>query len=202
VVMGIKTLLERVHQEVSKMGDAAIAQMDDILRGSLQAVHASTQQSVSSSNLSVEHSRVLMDSSKPHRLSRVRLSGSNGSQPKRRKLRQLTALNPAENYEISEPDENDPNEKPKRTGKVPTWCNDWVDQVSAQRHIDPDSIFGRAPMCDLIAIFGDNSRTNRFQRARRGSSGNWSNDKLAEREIAAYKNAVGQTERASGIYVN
>lgn len=108
----------------------------------------------------------------------------------------LAPKRPEDNYEISDAEEDEEGNRlePDRTGKhVPAWCANYKEMVSAQAAIDPDSIFGGVPRCDLEAIFPDSLFHGRNPvKRRRGSSCRWFSDRLTEREVAAYASSMGQ----------
>jgi len=117
-------------------------------------------------------------------------------------LRQ-TPLSPKhseDNYEMSEKDENsDQEEEPDRSGKhVPRWCSDYLETLTVQSFWDPDSIFGsKVPTCDLDSIFSLDiykQYSRERPKRRRGSSGQWSKDRLRAVEIRDYKKKMGQVK--------
>jgi len=103
-----------------------------------------------------------------------------------------------DNYEISDHGDSDGEESHTRdrSGKhVPTWCANYLEALSQQCDIDPDTIFGpRVPKCALEDIFTDilykQAGKNRPKRAR-GSSADWRKDQLARSEISDYKSRMG-----------
>mmetsp|Transcript_68561 Transcript_68561/g.146683 ORF Transcript_68561/g.146683 Transcript_68561/m.146683 type:complete len:620 (-) Transcript_68561:94-1953(-) len=124
-----------------------------------------------------------------------------------RLLRKMKLDSPRQedNYEISEPEEEegsdaDDNERAKRRAKknVPRWCKDYMEALSKQADVDPDTILGcRVPGCDLVNIFPDRlyeqvgkSRPKRVN----GSSQDWRRDRLTKHEIFKYKEKMGQTK--------
>lgn len=116
-------------------------------------------------------------------------------------LRQ-TPLSPKhseDNYEMSEKDENsDQEEEPDRSGKhVPRWCSEYLETLATQSTWDPESILGKVPACDLDSIFSLDiyKKCSRERpKRRRGSSGQWSKDRLRAVEIRDYKRKMGQTQ--------
>jgi hypothetical protein len=115
-------------------------------------------------------------------------------------LRQIpiSEKRPEDNYEISEHggDSDEETQTRDRSHKhVPKWCESYLDALSRQCDIDPDTIFGpRVPKCILDDIFTDamykQAGKNRPKRAR-GSSGDWRKDQLARKEISDYKSRMG-----------
>jgi hypothetical protein len=116
-------------------------------------------------------------------------------------LRQMSISDklPEDNYEISEhggdSDAEDCQARDRSGKHVPKWCENYLDALSRQNDIDPDTIFGaRVPRCVLDDIFTDamykQSNKNRPKRAR-GSSGDWRKDQLARKEISDYKSRMG-----------
>jgi len=95
-----------------------------------------------------------------------------------------------DNYELSEKCSTD-EDSPDRSGKkIPDWCRNWPEKVSAQNLFDPDSIFGgKVANPDLNRIFGPDVRS---KKKRRGSSENWEKDRLTKREVDAYKKRTNQ----------
>lgn len=104
-----------------------------------------------------------------------------------------------DNYEISDKDENSEgeNDRDRSHKRIPRWCDDYVQRLSQQAHIDPDCIFGsQVPRCDLTAIFTDEDYKKRGKdrpKRKRGSSGEWKKDRLTQTEISEYKSKMGQT---------
>jgi Inner centromere protein, ARK binding region len=87
--------------------------------------------------------------------------------------------------ELSDEDEYNEGQARKPVKRYPAWTHPQVLAAALQKQysdpaMDPDLIFGdfSAQSCDLVAIFGDCKE--RYKR--RGSSGNWTNDRLTERE--------------------
>lgn len=120
-----------------------------------------------------------------------------------KQLRRI-ALSPKkddDNYEISDRDDNSEGEivEIDRSHKhVPSWSQNYLELLEAQGGIDPDSIFGRTvPQCDLERVFADECYA-RFgterPRRKRGSSGEWTQDRLSKAEISVYKEKMGQTQ--------
>lgn len=107
-----------------------------------------------------------------------------------------------ENYEISEKGEDSEAEEPDRTHKrVPEWSRSYLQLLERQMGTDPDTVFGtRVPHVDLDSIFRDEDyrgvRKERPKR-RRGSSGEWKQDRLTKQEVAEYKRRMGQLRRWS-----
>lgn len=115
---------------------------------------------------------------------------------------ELTSPRPEDNYEISEQGDSDPDDaaEARRRAKkhVPTWCDDYLEQLAKQADTDPDSLFGsRVPVCELEEIFpGELYDTVGKARPKRnrGSSQNWGRDRLTKTEIKEYKRKMGQTK--------
>lgn len=113
----------------------------------------------------------------------------------------LPPKRPEDNYEISDNGEEDSDadeDTTDRTRKhVPAWCDKYLEELSKQADLDPDTIFGsRVPTCDLDIVFTDelyatvgNSRPKRHC----GSSRDWRKDRLTHGEIHYYKNRMGHT---------
>lgn len=121
------------------------------------------------------------------------------------KLRQMQVppQNPEDNYEISDKGEDSDVDEPDRSEKhVPEWSFQYLELITKQTNIDPDTIFGnRVPECDLEAIFSDALYLScKFERPkrRRGSSGEWKKDRLSRSEITDYKHKMGHMRRWSG----
>jgi BolA-like protein 1 len=114
-------------------------------------------------------------------------------------LKKLPPLNEIDQYEITEYEESDrenraDNEEKRRRRRqktIPLWTKDWARKAELQLQIDPDSIFyctKRFPICNLQRIFGT-------IRKPRGSSEYWGNgDGLTEDEIKKYKARMGWNE--------
>ncbi len=113
---------------------------------------------------------------------------------RRRRLIRHTK-NPEDNYEISDRESTDEeDDSPDRSHKrVPSWCDNWLEQVGEQVKYDPDVIFGTKLLNpELARVFGLENVPPK--RRKRGSSQNWENDKLTIMEIRDYKRTMGQTE--------
>jgi len=113
----------------------------------------------------------------------------------------LPEKRPEDNYEISEHggDSDAEEGQPKdRSGKhVPKWCANYLETLSRQSDVDPDTIFGnKVPACVLEDIFNTEmyrqAGKNRPKRTR-GSSGDWRKDRLTRTEISSYKSRMGHT---------
>lgn len=108
-----------------------------------------------------------------------------------------------DNYELSDQgstsDQDDNAEAERRSKKhVPSWCDNYLNDLSMQANMDPDTVFGsRVPQCLLEQVFPDELyrqlEKHRPKRPR-GSSGNWQKDGLTEDEVCAYKRKMGQTK--------
>jgi len=127
--------------------------------------------------------------------------GEEGEEPWRPLMGvQLPPRDPKENYEISEKDENSDAEEPDRTGKyIPSWSQTYLQKLKDQADIDPDTIFGCCvPAVNLDVIFEDEDY-RRVRKGRpvkkRGSSGNWTRDRLSRAEVDAYKSKMRQTRQ-------
>lgn len=88
--------------------------------------------------------------------------------------------------EVSDEDEYNEGRARKPAKRYPAWTHPQALAAALQKQysdpaMDPDLIFGdfSAQSCDLVAIFGDNNK-DRYKR--RGSSGNWTHDRLTDRE--------------------
>eukprot|EP00929_Paragymnodinium_shiwhaense_P064332 TRINITY_DN32217_c0_g1_i1.p1 TRINITY_DN32217_c0_g1~~TRINITY_DN32217_c0_g1_i1.p1 ORF type:complete len:503 (-),score=129.63 TRINITY_DN32217_c0_g1_i1:301-1809(-) len=90
-------------------------------------------------------------------------------------------------------DDADSQDKP-----VPAWCSTYLDVLSKQVAIDPDTIFGnRVPACVTADIFPDGLYATLGQdppKRRRGSSGDWGQDRLTRGEVRDYKKRMGQLQ--------
>jgi hypothetical protein len=114
-----------------------------------------------------------------------------------------------EQYDISDKDTDSENEvSPNSRAKkhIPSWCANWRQKTIAQVAVDPESIFGvTVPKCDLDIIFTEkNYRKMGLQRPKRvrGSSGNWTFDKLTQDEIDIYRAKLGQVVKAEGVFLH
>jgi len=121
-------------------------------------------------------------------------------EPPRFVLSTIAPLSMDDNYDLTDKEGSDDDEDMDRSGKfVPSWVRGWQSRVKAQAEVDPDTVFGPIPRCDLSTIFGDDksllARKNRAWRPR-GSSNDWEGDKLRTREVDAYKEQMRQTRRA------
>lgn len=123
-----------------------------------------------------------------------------------RVLRQHTRLSTKrveDNYEISDKESSDAEEPDRSHKHVPAWSADLskvADMVLTQAEVDPDSIFGPVPHCDLEQIFPDcfyvHAKTINPKRPR-GSSCQWLHDRLSNHEITKYRQKMGQRRRWS-----
>lgn len=89
-------------------------------------------------------------------------------------------------------------DRERRDKHIPSWSENYLAQLEGQAKLDPDCIFGRSvPPCILDDIFPE-PLYRRFKREpgqrKRGSSGNWDEDKPKLKEVRAYKARMGQTE--------
>lgn len=113
---------------------------------------------------------------------------------------------PEDNYDISDSEHADDDEmvmyqspeRDRRFKHVPAWCNSYLERLDDQLAVDPDYIFGSdVPPCCLQSIF-PMELYERFRiempNRRRGSSGNWSEDRPKRHEVHDYKMRMGQTE--------
>lgn len=123
----------------------------------------------------------------------------------------MIALGPKvddEQYEVTDKDtdsesELSPNSRSKK--HIPSWCVNWRQKAIAQIAVDPESIFGvTVPKCELDIIFTQHNYQqmglHRPKRAR-GSSGNWTFDKLTQDEVDRYRAKLGQVVRAEGVFI-
>jgi hypothetical protein len=94
----------------------------------------------------------------------------------------------SDNYELTDVEDDDGGTKKRRKKAVPEWCFHYLNDVKSQASVDPDTVFGQAPICDLEEMFGQRRRFGR------GSSCDWTLDKLSSDEVLAYKEAVGRSE--------
>jgi len=105
-----------------------------------------------------------------------------------------------DNYEISDRGEDSDAEEPDRSHKhVPAWSLEFLKLMEAQVKTDPDSIFSsKVPRCDLRIIFTDadylKSKKDRHPKRKRGSSGEWRQDRLSKSEVLEYKRKMGHTK--------
>jgi len=112
----------------------------------------------------------------------------------------LPPPNPEDNYELSDKGEDSDAEEPDRSHKfVPEWSNHFLDMIEKQEGIDPDTIFGSTvPTCDLEVIFTDADYAKKIKerpKRRRGSSGEWKQDRLGREEVGEYKRKMGHAKR-------
>lgn len=104
-----------------------------------------------------------------------------------------------ENYELSDREEGTEEiaEVDRSSKRVPPWATNYLNSLTEQSDIDPDTIFSsKVPRCDLEIIFPDELyRTcNRDRpKRKRGSSGEWKNDRLGSDEVDKYREKMGQT---------
>jgi hypothetical protein len=102
---------------------------------------------------------------------------------------------PYESYMMTDSEDegsDDDSLEPKPKKRYPEWTRPanlaaalHYQFTSRDPRMDPDNVFGdfSAQTCDLVEMFGENKE--RYKR--RGSSGNWSKDRLTEREKSDYK---------------
>lgn len=118
----------------------------------------------------------------------------------RLRLMDLPPKRSEDNYDLSECDYSDGEAEPKsrdRSAKhVPKWCSNYLQELSKQADVDPDTIFtDRVPRCVLDDVFPDKLYKqvgkNRPKR-QRGSSGDWRRDRLTHNEVGQYKTRMGQ----------
>ena len=121
---------------------------------------------------------------------------------------QLGPKHDEDQYEVTDKDtesetELSPNTRAKK--HIPPWCVNWRQKAIAQIAVDPESIFGiTMPRCDLDIIFDDRNYARMgLQRPKRvrGSSGNWTFDKLTQNEIDMYRAKCGQVVKAEGVFI-
>ena len=112
-------------------------------------------------------------------------------------------------YEVTDKDtdsENEPSPNTRSKKHIPAWCTNWRQKAIAQIAVDPESIFGvTVPKCDLEVIFAEkNYRGMGLSRPKRvrGSSGNWTFDKLTQEEVDRYRAKLGQVVKADGVFVD
>lgn len=116
--------------------------------------------------------------------------------------RKLPPKKPEDNYELSDVDpesDDDARESTDRSRKqVPDWSKDFTAALSRQTNADPDSIFShKVPPCRLEDIFGEGlyreaGKTRPVRR--RGSSSDWTKDRLTHKDVRAYKERMGHKE--------
>ncbi|CAN0478552.1 unnamed protein product [Ectocarpus sp. 12 AP-2014] len=94
----------------------------------------------------------------------------------------------------SESDEEEMRERSRRSGKkIPAWAKGsalseaLTRQYATGQKVDPDKIFPEVFTCDLEAIFP----VNKSRYHRRGSSANWTPDRVTPQEVLTYKRSVG-----------
>lgn len=111
-------------------------------------------------------------------------------------------------YEVTDKDTESENEMTPNTRAkkhIPAWCANWRQKAIAQIAVDPESIFGIVmPKCELETIFTEkNYQTMGLARPKRvrGSSGNWTFDKLTQNEIDMYRAKCGQVVKAEGVFI-
>jgi hypothetical protein len=123
------------------------------------------------------------------------------------KMVPVAPKNPEDQYDFTDKDtdsedELSPNSRSKK--HIPPWCSQWRQKAIAQIAVDPESIFGaNLPKCDLDLVFTEsNYRKMGLQRPKRtrGSSGNWTFDKLTQDEIDRYRAKCGQVVKAEGVF--
>lgn len=114
----------------------------------------------------------------------------------------------SDQYDITDKDTDSESElSPASRAKkhIPPWCVNWRQKAIAQIAVDPESIFGvTVPKCDLDVIFTQkNYRDMGLSRPKRvrGSSGNWTFDKLTQDEVDRYRAKLGQVVKADGVFV-
>jgi hypothetical protein len=114
----------------------------------------------------------------------------------------------SDQYDITDKDTDSESElSPSSRAKkhIPPWCVNWRQKAIAQIAVDPESIFGMTvPKCDLDVIFTQkNYRDMGLSRPKRvrGSSGNWTFDKLTQDEVDRYRAKLGQVVKADGVFV-
>jgi hypothetical protein len=115
---------------------------------------------------------------------------------------ELMSPRPEDNYEISDQGDSDPDDaaEARRRAKkhVPRWCDNYLEQLSKQADMDPDTLFGgRVPTCDVEDIFPIElyEKVGKARPKRnRGSSQNWGRDRLTKNEVKDYKKKMGQAK--------
>lgn len=125
------------------------------------------------------------------------------------KMLPLAEKEDEDQYEITDKDTDSENElSPASRAKkhIPAWCVNWRQKAIAQIAVDPESIFGlTVPKCDLDVIFNEkNYREMGLHRPKRvrGSSGNWTFDKLTQDEVDRYRAKLGQVVKAEGVFAH
>lgn len=110
---------------------------------------------------------------------------------------ELAPKNDEDNYDMSDREEGTEEiVESDRNKRVPAWALNYMDVLTSQGDLDPDTIFGsRVPDCNLDLIFSDDlyrkCTMNRPKR-KRGSSCQWSGDSLKVEEMVKYKEKMGQ----------
>ncbi len=119
---------------------------------------------------------------------------------------------PEDQYELTEFEESDEPElteeekEEKRMNKnIPSWCVNWIETAKTQTSIDPETIFGtQLPKCDLEVLFGELAKDSAYLRARkgkRGSSGEWSLDRITRNELDEYRYVMGHTQQLESVVI-
>jgi hypothetical protein len=102
---------------------------------------------------------------------------------------------PSESYEMTDSEDEDSDDDSYERQKKkphPEWTKPanlaailHYQYTSGDPKVDPDNVFGdfAAQSCDLAEMFG----VNKERYKRRGSSGNWTKDRLTEREKMEFK---------------
>lgn len=117
----------------------------------------------------------------------------------------LGPKNPADNYELSEydgdSDAEDTTEKEKQRARkrLPAWSENYLDLLQKQADLEPSSIFGEgAPKCSMdeifpISLYRQVGKTR--PKRQRGSSQDWSRDRLTHTEVHDYRRKMGQQRK-------
>jgi hypothetical protein len=201
----LASILERAHAEARKMADLAIAEIDGLVSCPMRAkdpessANASEPTQLGSNETTQELERTSNEKTQelPEEIDRDRVPQVEDHLKKRkddtyRIPAELFPIGPSrtsDNYELTDvEDDGNDNSKKRRKRPVPEWCFRYVEDVKNQATVDPDTIFGQAPICDLEEMFGKRRRFGR------GSSCDWTLDKLSSEEVLAYKEAVGRSE--------
>jgi len=104
----------------------------------------------------------------------------------------------SDNGEASEEDSLRDNSLDRSAKHTPKWCDAYLEVFAQQVLIDPDTIFGsKVPECDLEMVFDDKLyqvASREVPKRKRGSSGEWCEDRLTRCEIRSYKRKMGQTK--------
>jgi hypothetical protein len=190
----LASILERAHAEARKMADLAIAEIDGLVSCPMRAKDPESSANASEPTQlgSNETTQELPEEIDRDRVPQVEDHLKKRKDDTYRIPAELFPIGPSrtsDNYELTDvEDDGNDNSKKRRKRPVPEWCFRYVEDVKNQATVDPDTIFGQAPICDLEEMFGHRRRFGR------GSSCDWTLDKLSSDEVLAYNEAVGRNE--------